>query len=289
MIALVYPGQGVAPPWVSADVITQPAVRELVEVASEATKVNVLQLLQRGGRELGRTEILQPAMVAVSLGVTRLLGIRAAIVSGHSLGELAAWAASGAISYEAAVVAAAVRGRLMADAAARSPGGMIALRDPGTAICERALALGGLYLAANNAPEEFVLSGDSAAIARVAASFSSIPLPVGGPWHSPAMLDAVPELARTLRAIPRQPGIPLVANRDGLVAEDDAIPELLAEQLVRPIAWVTAQHTLAEKAQRWIVVGRGSTIRGFARRTVPQVEIEIVDSMREIDRIGVAA
>jgi [acyl-carrier-protein] S-malonyltransferase len=280
VIALVFPGQGVDPPWVAPDVIARPEVQERIALASQATGVDVQQLLRRGGRELARTEVLQPALVAVCLGVTRLLGVAPAVVAGHSLGELTAWAASGAISDADAIAVAALRGKLMAAAAARAPGGMIALHD----------ALEGLCVAARNAPDEVVLSGPLAAIARVEREHSSKRLAVAGAWHSSAMAEAVPELSRALHAIPRRAGAAFVANRDGAVVTDpDAIPDLLAQQLVRPIEWVAAQRTLARLTRRWIVVGPGAVVRALARRTVPEVEIELVDSLRDIDRIGAAA
>jgi [acyl-carrier-protein] S-malonyltransferase len=274
VIAFVFPGQGADPPWVDAAMLARPELRDRVALASAATGVDVEQLLRRGGRDLARTEVLQPALVAVCLGIVRTLDVTPDIVSGHSLGELTAWAASGAISDADAIAVAAVRGRLMADAAARTPGGMVALRDPETA--DRIIASGELCLAAHNAPDEVVLSGPRDAIARVLREVPSTRLAVAGAWHSPAMADAVPELSRALHAIARKPGVRFVANRDGAVAAAAAIPELLAQQLVRPIAWVAAQRTLAETARRWLVIGPGAAVRALARRTVPEVEVLLV-------------
>jgi [acyl-carrier-protein] S-malonyltransferase len=276
VIAVVFPGQGVDPPWIDAAMLARPAVRDRVAFASAATGVDVEQLLRRGGRDLARTEVLQPALVAVCLGILRTHEITPDIVSGHSLGELTAWAASGAISDADAIAVAALRGRLMAAAAERNPGGMIALRNADPAACERALALGGLCLAAHNAPDEYVLSGSREAIARALREVPSTRLAVAGAWHSPAMADAVPELAQALHAIPRSPGVSFVANRDGAIADADAIPELLAHQLVRPIAWVAAQRTLARATTRWLAIGPAAVIRALARRTVPEVEVELV-------------
>lgn len=275
MIAFVFPGQGADPPWVDPAMLARPELRERVALASAATGVDLEPLLRRGGRDLARTEVLQPALVAVCLGIVRTLEVRPDIVAGHSLGELTAWAASGAISDADAIAAAAVRGQLMAAAAARHPGSMLALRDADQATCDRALALGGVWLAAHNAPDEYVVSGSREALARVERELPSARLAVAGAWHSPAMAGAVPALSRALHAIARSPGIPLVANRDGTIADPDAIPELLAQQLVHPIAWVAAQRTLASVANRWIIIGPGAVVRALARRTVPDVEVEL--------------
>jgi [acyl-carrier-protein] S-malonyltransferase len=164
MTVFLFAGQGVEPPWVSPELLGDPCVAQLLDVASEAIRasaaavevdrasghaagragssLDLRRLLARGGRELARTEVLQPALVAVCLGIVRRLaraGLEPSIVLGHSLGELAAWAAAGGITDEDAVRLAAIRGALMAREAARRPGGMLrVLCDLDS--CERALA-----------------------------------------------------------------------------------------------------------------------------------------------------
>ena len=295
LLAFVFAGQGVDPPWVDAGILAEPATAALVAVASEATGVDVARALARGGRELARTEVLQPAMVAVGLGVVELLaraGVRPSIVAGHSLGEVAAWAASGAISAADAVAAAAVRGRLMAREAARRPGGLVRLHDADDALCARALqhgaAAGAISIAAHNAPDQWVLAGDDAALDRVVGAFRSTRLAVAGAWHSPAMADAVEEVDLAFAAIPRRRGVPLVANRTGAIAPPDAVPGLLAGQLVHRIEWVATQRTLAAAgATRWIACGHGSTLRAMARRTLGDaVVVDVVDRRADVDRVA---
>lgn len=309
--AFLFAGQGVEPPWVGPDMLAEPAVAGLVALAGQASGADVPGLLARGGSQLFRPEVLQPALVAVCLGVFRLLeqaGVGPALVAGHSLGELSAWAACGCIAAEDAVAVAALRGRLMAREAARRPGGMLALRNADRDTCERALALGAsagsICLAAHNAPDEWILSGDHAALAQVAARFSAVRLGVAGPWHSPAMAGAVVELEQALGAIARRPGrARFVANRDGEIAAEDDIPALIAGQLVRPIEWVAALRTVARAGcRRLIAVGPGKMLRGLVRRSlgagvegiadaegvglVAEVEdIEIVEDLRDLDRV----
>jgi [acyl-carrier-protein] S-malonyltransferase len=306
--AFLFAGQGVEPPWVGPDVLAEPAVAGLVALAGEASGADVPRLLARGGSQLFRPEVLQPALVAVCLGVFRLLeraGVGPALVAGHSLGELSAWAACGCVAAEDAVAIAALRGRLMAREAAHRPGGMLALRNADRDTCERALALGAsagsICLAAHNAPDEWILSGDHAALAQVAARFSAVRLAVAGPWHSPAMAGAVAELEEALEAIARRPGrARFVANRDGRIAAEDDIPALIAGQLVRPIEWVAALHTVAGAGcRRLIAVGPGKMLRGLVRRSLgPGVEgaegvdgaervddVEIVEDLRDLGRV----
>lgn len=288
--ALAFPGQGVELPWVSSDVLAAPEVAELLDVASGATGVDVPRVLRRGGRELARTDVLQPALVAVCLGLHRLLeraGVDAELVLGHSLGELTAWSAGGGIAARDAIAVAALRGRLMAREAARRPGGMLRVHGRRQA-CDRAVALGSgagaIAIAAHNADDEWIVSGDAAAIARVAAAMPSTRLPVAGAWHSAAMAGAVDELRAALRDLPRQPlRARLITNRTGEIADDAQLPALLADQLTHPIAWVAALRTLAAAgAARIWVVGPGKILRNLIERTPGAHRVEIIDSMAAI-------
>ncbi|HEY5947714.1 MAG TPA: acyltransferase domain-containing protein, partial [Kofleriaceae bacterium] len=113
MIAALFIGQGVDLPWVDDDVLAQQVVAERVAIASAHAGCDVMRLLRRGGRDLARSEIVQPAMVAVCLGVHRLLEQAAVlpdVVLGHSLGELTAWAAAGGLADRDAIALAASRG-----------------------------------------------------------------------------------------------------------------------------------------------------------------------------------
>ncbi len=302
MIAFLFIGQGVDPPWVDADVLAVPEVASLLALASEHAGTDIARLLARGGRDLERSEIVQPAMVAVCLGVARLLargglapdglardGLAPDVVLGHSLGEITAWAAAGGISHEDAVVLAARRGALMGREAARHPGGLLRLKGD-RALVDRALAdcapLGWLCVAAHNGPDEWVVAGDRAALAHAAARFPSAQFGVAGPWHSPAMAGALGELSALLSAIPRHPmRARFIANRDGAFADDARIPELLAGQLVHPVEWVASLATLAAAgARRFLAVGPGKTLRALVHRNLGlDREVEMVDSLRAVE------
>jgi [acyl-carrier-protein] S-malonyltransferase len=299
----LFAGQGVEPPWVSPELLDDPCVAHLLDIASEAIGVSmaavdprraggsldVRRLLARGGRELARTEVLQPALVAVCLGIVRRLahaGLGPSIVLGHSLGELAAWAAAGGIADEDAVRIAALRGAVMAREAARHPGGMLRVLCDRDA-CERELAeaarAGALCLAAHHAPGEHVVSGDPAPLAWLAARLPSTRLAVAGAWHSPAMGGAADEFVAAIAAVPRRPlRARMIANRDGRFVDDADVPERLAGQLVRPIQWIAAMTTLAAAAPvpaRLCAIGPGKLLRRLVRDNLGVArEVEIVDS-----------
>jgi [acyl-carrier-protein] S-malonyltransferase len=234
--------------------------------------------LERGGRHLERTDVLQPALVAACLTVASRLaeaGVRPAVVAGHSVGELAALAVAGAASFEDAIGMAAVRGRFMAREAARRPGGMLALLEPTGGAVEAAIALGTRHgvmgLAAVNAPDQCVLAGEVGSLEAVAAQFPSRRLAVAGGWHCDLMAGASAELLcefRALRVCP--PQTTFVVNRTGqALLETDDLCDVLVGQLVRPVQWMASLTTLETMGVTDIVtVGPGRILRGLVRKNL---------------------
>jgi len=264
----------------------------LLDQAAEITGIDVRRALERGGPALDRTSVLQPVIIAVLLGVAGELlqqGVSPALVAGHSLGEIAAWSAAGAITPEAAVVAAAKRGRLMEREARLHPGGMLALTRITEETLNQALACGRtrgrVDVAARNAVDQWVVTGAESALRAVAARFPSTPLSTSGPWHSPALLDAVDELLAALTSIPREPTCArFVANRTGRTVErDDDIPELLAGQLIRPVAWLeTLDFLAAAEVTDIVVVGPARPHAALARsRLGKQAKVWTTETVSE--------
>src|SRR4051812_45092846 len=140
------------------------------------------------------TRFAQPAILCSSLARWSVLDADPEVLLGHSLGELAALAAAGAIGEREALELVAIRGRLMAQAAAPGDGMLAALGgEPGVV---RALAAHhGVTVANDNAPGQLVLSGgtdalDAFAREAKARGVRTMPLAVRGAFHSPAMEPA---------------------------------------------------------------------------------------------------
>jgi len=297
-VAFLFPGQGAEAPLMGGPALLRSErVRGWLAAASTIVGVDVAEAIERGIPELRRTEVAQPALTAVCLGLYAALaerGVRPDVVAGHSLGEVAAFAAAGACSLEAAVTLAAKRGRLMAEAAATTPGGMLALKVATEHDVRAALAVGGgvgrIELAAENGPDEWVLTGDKPALMAVAACFPAVLLPVAGPWHSRAMAGAEARFRRTLARLRlRPPRCALVVNRDGgLVSADADLVDLLAGQLTRPIGWVRAMATLTALGTRtWVIVGPGRTLRGLVRKNAgPAARVVIVQDEGDLEALA---
>lgn len=267
----------------------------LLERAGRAAGVDARRVLERGGEAFARTEVMQPLLVAVCLitaEALRAAGHGPDLVAGHSIGELAAWSAAGCVAPEVTIELAALRGRLMAREAARCPGGMLALVGCDEAAALRALehgrSHGAAAIAANNAPDEWVLTGDHAALTAIAAAVPSVRLPVAGPWHSRAMEGAVEELRLAMEEVKRSPPrARLIVNRTGLFApREDLYPALLAGQLTHPIAWAQTLATLIEAGVTDIVtVGPGKVLRGLIRKNVGSAaRVHTTEGAGDLDR-----
>jgi [acyl-carrier-protein] S-malonyltransferase len=278
-IAFLFPGQGSEAPLMGGRALLRsPRVSDWLARASAIVGIDVRDTIERGLPALRRTEVVQPALTAVSLGLQEALaerGLRPSFVAGHSVGEMAAFATAGVCSPEMAVTLAAERGRLMQAAADANPGGMLALKVDSRDEVDAALAygqeFGSVELGAANGPGEWVLTGDKAALTAVAARFKSVALPVVGPWHSRGMAEAEHGFRRVLsRTMLRAPSTGLVTNRDGaLVADEADVVDLLAGQLTRPVAWSACMATLASLgASKWVIVGPGRALRGLVRKNV---------------------
>jgi [acyl-carrier-protein] S-malonyltransferase len=275
--AFLFAGQGEeGPRMVGEDVLRLPEVQRLLAHGSQHAAVDLAQVVRAGGAQLARTELLQPALVAIALGLFHELAARGAApwaVAGHSLGELSAWAAAGCLAFDDAVRLACVRGAAMAEAARRAPGGMVALHDADDARLEQVLACGRavdpvLDVAAHNAPGMHVLSGSRAALAAIEARFSVTRLKVAGPWHSRSMHEAERTFARALATVAfSAPCCTVIANRTGapLTLGDD-LRAVLAGQLTRPVRWAETMRSLgAAGVERVVTVGPARALRGLCR------------------------
>jgi [acyl-carrier-protein] S-malonyltransferase len=294
-IAFLFPGQGVDLAGAVGDWHASSShVRRLLDLAARETGTSLTALVRADRDAFRSTAVYQPALSAVSVGVLLELierDVCATTAAGHSLGEIAACVAMGALSPEDAVRVAAVRGRAMARAAALHPGGMIAICARSRAETDAALACarrgGWAQVAAHNAPDQWVLSGEWPALRAVPSRFDPRPIATDGPWHSDAMSDAIPEFRNALRALGSASGS-LVCNRTGrLVAADEDLADTLAGQLVHPVEWTTTMQTLASlRVSLMITVGPAKALRMLARRNRPDVRLLDVDTPANLPHIA---
>src|SRR4051812_6097201 len=195
--AILFPGQGSLT--ADAGERTRLLWPELVDDAAELLGEDPFE------RAAETTASAQPAIFVASLAAWREDG-RAfdgvCAMAGHSLGELTALAAAGALSVDDALRLLVLRGRLMALAAG---GTMLALLGGDVAEAQELALIHGVAVANDNAPGQLVLSGDARRLKRLvpdarAAGFKTMELDVAGAFHSPAMEPAVEPFLEALRA-----------------------------------------------------------------------------------------
>ncbi len=287
--AYVFPGQGSQFVGMGQELAKAiPTARHLFQEVDEALKQTLSRLMFEGPEEdLVLTENAQPALMAVSLAVARVLEIdggvkmteACAYVAGHSLGEYSALTAARALSLEDTARLLKRRGHAMQRAVPVGEGAMAALLgvslEEARAIAAEAAQDEACVAANDNAPEQVVLSGAAAAVERAVelagerGAKRAILLPVSAPFHSPLMAPAAEEMAEALDEIAiTMPIVPLVANvTAAAVTKPEDIRQRLVEQVCAMVRWRESilylrdhdVHTLAE-------LGAGKVLTGLTRR-----------------------
>jgi [acyl-carrier-protein] S-malonyltransferase len=288
-VAFVFPGQGSQSVGMGKALAeTYAAARDVFAEVDAALGERLTAVMWEGPAEkLTLTENAQPALVAVSLAAVRVLETEAGVdlareaqfVAGHSVGEFAALAAVGALSYADAVALVRIRGRAMQRAVLPGQGAMAALIGVDfaeAAAIAAAAAQGEICQAANdNGGGQVVISGDRAAVERAVAIAKdkgvrrAMMLPVSGPFHSALMQPAAEIMREALaRVAIRPPAVPLVANVLARPTSDPAeILQGLVAQVTGTVRW---RESILMMAQAGITmfyeVGSGKVLSGLIKR-----------------------
>jgi [acyl-carrier-protein] S-malonyltransferase len=271
--AILFPGQG----------SQTPEMRETVARVRPDLLVHAIQVVGEDPfpRIDDGTAFAQPAIFCASLAGWCALGRPPAeYMAGHSLGELGALVAAGAITERDGLALVALRGRLM-QAAGESlvGGGMVAVL--GADAAERADELAtahGLSVANDNSPQQVVLSGartrlPAAVEAAHEVGLRAMILPVTGAFHSPMMLPAVARFEEALANIEVRATETTVISAVTAQPFDD-VRARLAQALTSPVRWRESLLTMHEHGvERFVEVGPGRVLSGLAKRTLRDVEL----------------
>ncbi len=226
------------------------------------------------------TRFAQPVVYCAALaGFDRLERPVGDLYAGHSLGEVSALAAAGAVDDLDGLRIVVARGRLMDAAAADQAGGMLAVggdRDQAVELAERC----NLGLANENSPSQFVLTGPEDGIESALGEARELGLrakrlAVAGAFHSPAMKPAVAAFREHLGQIEfASTEAPVLSCVSAEPFGDDP-RDLLAAALTRPVLWVSVLERLrAGGATRYLDVGPGKVLAGLVRKTLDGVETQ---------------
>ncbi|MEX2648277.1 MAG: ACP S-malonyltransferase [Alphaproteobacteria bacterium] len=307
-IAFVFPGQGSQTVGMGGELAAAfPAARQVLEEVDEALGQRLSRLMREGPEaDLTLTENAQPAIMAVSIAVARVLEAelgaplmgRAGFVAGHSLGEWSALIAAGALPLDATARLLRLRGRAMQEAVPAGEGAMVALlgADVEAAAALAAEAAGGdvCAIANDNAPGQVVLSGSAAAIDRAEALAPAkgikrcVRLTVSAPFHCALMRPAADRLAAALEtATLVAPAVPLVANVTAEPVDNPtAIRRLLVEQVTATVRWRESVVRLkSEGVGRIVELGQGKVLSGLVKRIDRDLDAGAAATPAEVDAL----
>ena len=289
--AFIFPGQGSQSPGMGrALALEHAAARAVFAEVDQALGQNLSQLVFEGPEaELTLTRNAQPALMAVSLAVVRVLEAEAgldlardaAFVAGHSLGEYSALAAAGSLGIGDTAKLLRLRGEAMQRAVPVGQGAMAALLgiEPEAArlVCAQAAGeTGGVCNVANdNGGGQIVVSGATAAVARAMELAKAqgvrraVQLPVSAPFHcalmQPAAVEMQAALAKTHFSAPKTH---LVANVLAAPAGDPSqIPRLLVQQVTGTVRWrESIAYMAGQGVTQFYELGAGKVLSGLVKR-----------------------
>ncbi len=319
--AFIFPGQGSQAVGMGRDLAAAfAAAREVFQEVDDTLSQNLSRLMFQGpGEDLTLTENTQPALMAHSLAVLRVLekeaGMtlrqRALVVAGHSLGEYTALAAAGAFSIPVAARLLKRRGQAMQQAVPAGLGAMAALlgadMDLARTICEAAAPVPELPSAAagparievvqpanDNGAGQVVISGHRTAVERADRDCPRKGRQAGDAAAGVRAVSLCPDGARGRRhgaaledTPPAEPTVPLVANVSAAREYDPPrIRDLLVQQVTATVRWRESVEAMtAMGVDSFIELGAGKVLTGLIRRIAPDVSGLAAGTPTEIEAV----
>lgn len=288
--AFVFPGQGSQAVGMLDAWGGHPAVKAVLEEASEALSEDLAKLIGEGPKEaLALTTNTQPVMLVAAIAAYRAWrsegGAAPAVVAGHSLGEYSALVAADVLTLAQAVPLVRFRAQAMQDAVPVGTGAMAAILglDAQKVIegcAEAAQTFGANTLetveAVNfNDPSQTVIAGSKAAVEKAcevlkaSGAKRALMLPVSAPFHSSLMRPAAEKLKGRLAEVAfGAPQIPVINNIEARVeSEPDRIRSALYEQAFGPVRWVECVRAIKSRGVFTVVeCGPGKVLAGLVKR-----------------------
>ena len=262
--------------------------RDIFQEVDEALKQNLSKLMREGPEsDLVLTENAQPALMAVSVAVARILekdggkplSALASHVAGHSLGEYSALAAIGALKLADAARLLKLRGQSMQKAVPVGVGAMAALLgielEPAQEACKEAAQGEVVAVANDNGGGQVVVSGHKGAVERTIETAKprgakrGMLLPVSAPFHCPLMQPAADAMRDALEKVTLEtPRVPLIANVIASeVTNPEAIKQRLVEQVTGMVRWrESVQYMKSQGVDMLVECGTGKVLSGLVKR-----------------------
>lgn len=280
--AYVFPGQGAQFSGMGHDLYeSSPAAKALFDKADEVLGFKISEIMFGGtDEELRQTKVTQPAVFIHSVAAAVALGdeFQPDMVAGHSLGELSALVASGAIDFEAGLRLVYARALAMQAACEAVPSTMAAVLGLPDEVVEQVCeGVEGVVAANYNCPGQVVISGtlegvkEATVRLKEAGAKRALPLAVGGGFHSPCMESARVSLAEAIEQTEfSTPRCPVYQNVDARPhTSPEEIKANLVAQLTSPVRWTqSVQAMAADGAEEFVELGPGKVLQGLIAKIV---------------------
>jgi len=309
--AFVFPGQGSQAVGMGKALCEVfPAAKEVFQEVDDALGQNLSKMMFEGPMEdLTLTENTQPALMAASVAVTRVLqseggfeiADKAKFIAGHSLGEYSALTAAGALDLADTARLLKLRGQAMQTAVPAGEGAMAALLglelEPALEAAAEAAQDHVCEVANDNAPGQVVVSGARAAVERAIdiakgkGARRAILLPVSAPFHCSLLQSAADAMAKAFETTNMAaPAAPLMSNVTAApVAAPDDIKNLLVQQVTATVRW--RECVLAMRGagiEELVEIGCGKVLSGMVKRIDKEMTARNAETPTDIEALLVA-
>jgi [acyl-carrier-protein] S-malonyltransferase len=301
MKVFVFPGQGSQFVGMGKELAGRyPVARSTFEEADDMLGFKLSRLCFDGPeKELGLTENTQPAILATSIAILRVLqttGRDPDLVAGHSLGEYSAVVCAGGMDFGEALRVVRERGRLMQEAVPVGQGGMAAIfgldEEQVLEICEEEARSEVVTPANLNGAGQIVIAGHVEAVQRVAhladrrGARRVVLLPVSAPFHCRLMMPAQKQLKKILSKVRfKDLQYPLVNNVDAEVIQSaPAVRDGLIRQVSSPVRWEACVREMISRGATSVhEIGPGRVLTGMVRRIERSINAISIGTLDQIE------
>ena len=298
--AFMFPGQGAQYVGMGKDFYEQiPVCREMFELASKASGLDVPALCFEENEQINITEYTQIAMLAAEVAMLKAIeekGLKSDVTGGLSLGEYGALAASGVMSPEDVFKVVRKRGIYMQEAVPQG-GAMVAVLGLDTAVIEKICeeTEGCVSIANYNCPGQIVITGEEGAVQAAVTKLTEagakrcVTLKVSGPFHSPLLAGAGEKLETELEHVEiHDIQIPYIANVTAdYVTDNNDVKPLLVKQVSSSVKWQqTVERMIADGVDTFVEIGPGKTLSGFMRKINKEMKVINVEKVEDLEKLN---
>lgn len=299
-IAFMFPGQGAQSVGMGSDFYDKyESVRNIYDIASKSSNLDVAKLCFTENEELNITEYTQIALLTTEVAILNVIsemGIKPDYCAGLSLGEYGALATAQVMELADLFKIIRQRGIYMQEAYPTGGAMMAVLGLDADKITEVLATIDGIVSIANdNCPGQIVITGEESAVAKAGEALSAagakrcVPLKVSGPFHSALLEGAGKLLLKDLEEVKlNEVKVPYITNVTAdVVDKNDDIKELLAKQVSSPVRFRESILKLKELGvTTFIEIGPGKTLSSFVKKTDRELTVINIEKVEDLEKLA---